>query len=435
MATRTISITVLGDSLSSTEGRCGALPPWPQLLEEQFDAVSVRAFAIPGIQAMQFKSSPRSARSYRVALATNPDVLAIMLGTNDANLGRALPRWPFNERGYRSAMTDIVRDFQTLATPPAHIFLLVPPPLWRDCVFGCMSMHAVNKQIPPILMSIASSMHCETINIYQRFRDLGINADVSCDGVHVKPWGQRIIMEGVLEKLRSAYQISAPTPPLPPAWPPPSPRLPPPSPPRPVTPDPTGPPPCPWYPPRLSSRLPPTNPPTLIPSSPRAKPLPPGAYWKGPETEQLGGNLRLLLGSHAVWEALCAGTLAASCVLALLRARRHARRDATSRKDANPRRTRSFCRNRRVRIQGGPSVAAQETHEDGNLQRLVSVDESLECCKVPLSRGRKQRQKRRATMVSFRKDRDKKHDMCEMHPLTPARPSSQSAVLVDNSDE
>ena len=72
-------ITVLGDSLSSTEGRCNAITPWPMLLQDGLgaSAFTVHGFAQPAISVRQYQGSEVWGR----AITTQPDVLAIMLGT------------------------------------------------------------------------------------------------------------------------------------------------------------------------------------------------------------------------------------------------------------------------------------------------------------------------------------------------------------------
>jgi len=72
-------ITVLGDSLSSTEGRCNAITPWPMLLQDSLGAgaFTVHGFAQPAISVRQYQGSEVWGR----AITTRPDVLAIMLGT------------------------------------------------------------------------------------------------------------------------------------------------------------------------------------------------------------------------------------------------------------------------------------------------------------------------------------------------------------------
>ena len=72
-------ITVLGDSLSSTEGRCNAITPWPMLLQDGLGAgaFTVHGFAQPAISVRQYQGSEVWGR----AVTTQPDVLAIMLGT------------------------------------------------------------------------------------------------------------------------------------------------------------------------------------------------------------------------------------------------------------------------------------------------------------------------------------------------------------------
>ena len=101
-------ITVLGDSLSSTEGRCNAITPWPMLLQDSLGAgaFTVHGFAQPAISVRQYQGSEVWSR----AVKTTPDVLAIMLGTNDGHRG-------FDGRDFRHKMTELVRTFPHVPMP------------------------------------------------------------------------------------------------------------------------------------------------------------------------------------------------------------------------------------------------------------------------------------------------------------------------------
>ena len=50
-------ISILGDSLSSTEGRCQAYRPWPMLLQDSLgtQAFTVHGFALPGVAASGYR--------------------------------------------------------------------------------------------------------------------------------------------------------------------------------------------------------------------------------------------------------------------------------------------------------------------------------------------------------------------------------------------
>ena len=189
-------LTVLGDSLSSVEGRCGAWLPWPLLLQETLGSRAVvHSFGLPGVRAQGFRSS----FALQPALDSQPDVLLIMLGTNDANGG-------LNEAGYLASMSALMHDFADHALASAtDVFLLSPPPLWRDCIFGCMSMSAINERLPLLLSQLARDSGAHFVNVYRRFRDLNVSSDVSCDGCHLYPRGQRLLMHAALEALQGRY--------------------------------------------------------------------------------------------------------------------------------------------------------------------------------------------------------------------------------------
>ena len=116
-------ITVLGDSLSSTEGRCNAFRPWPMLLQDSLgaDSVTVHGFAQPGISARLYQGSEVWSR----AVTTRPDVLAIMLGTNDGHRD-------FDGADFKRRVAALVGTFPRV--PMNRLLLISPLPLWKDGV-------------------------------------------------------------------------------------------------------------------------------------------------------------------------------------------------------------------------------------------------------------------------------------------------------------
>ena len=70
-----VRIAVLGDSLSSTEGRCQAYRPWPMLMQDSLGTgYVVHGFAMPGISAQGYRWNDNLLHR---ATSTDPDMLAI----------------------------------------------------------------------------------------------------------------------------------------------------------------------------------------------------------------------------------------------------------------------------------------------------------------------------------------------------------------------
>ena len=203
-------ITVLGDSLSSTEARCNAVFPWPMLLQDALgrEQFTVHGFALPGVHAQNYADTDVWTR----AITTTPDILAIMLGTNDGHDD-------FRGEKFRGWIQRLLAGFDM---PRGRVILIAPPPLWKDRVFTNMRKHVINDLIPPIVGDEAHKIGARFINMKARMLEAGFTSAISCDGCHLYPEGQTFMMQQVLDTVRSMMTPPpSPSPPSPPAPPPP----------------------------------------------------------------------------------------------------------------------------------------------------------------------------------------------------------------------
>merc|ERR1712217_311024 len=103
---------------------------------------------------------------YNAALASKPDIVTIMLGTNDAkhcNFDTLPTDWndpkcvgcPVQGHGhsYEADYLDMIRVFKALPTKP-KVFVAVPPPLFPPYPFN-MSSHVINEIYPILIRKIA----------------------------------------------------------------------------------------------------------------------------------------------------------------------------------------------------------------------------------------------------------------------------------------
>jgi len=104
--------------------------------------------------------------TFRAALQSEPDIVTIMLGTNDAkhcNFDTVPADWhdpkcvgcPVQGHGYsfESDYRDMIRMFKALPTKP-RVFVAVPPPLFPPNPFN-MSAHVINEVYPVLIREIA----------------------------------------------------------------------------------------------------------------------------------------------------------------------------------------------------------------------------------------------------------------------------------------
>lgn len=125
------------------------------------------------------------------AQMSDPDIVVIMLGTNDAK--------SFNWEGiqqnygdyYALDYVELIQTVQNFKTNP-KIYIMVPPPL-RDPYPFSMNATVINEIFPTLVRNIASVTNVEIIDIF----DALSGADYSCDGCHPSNDGIQLIAQTV----------------------------------------------------------------------------------------------------------------------------------------------------------------------------------------------------------------------------------------------
>jgi hypothetical protein len=120
--------------------------------------------------------------------AYNPDIVTIMLGTNDAHCNN----WPELSASYYQDYIDMVTVYQNLPSNPRVILMTIPPVATsaQNC-YG-PGVTDINAMIP----SIAAATGTEFVDIYTAIATSGYSQqELMIDGLHLTGLGQTIIAE------------------------------------------------------------------------------------------------------------------------------------------------------------------------------------------------------------------------------------------------
>jgi lysophospholipase L1-like esterase len=134
---------------------------------------------------------------YNPALASAPDVVIIMLGTNDS--------WPSNwvhKDNFVSDYLALIDAFAELPTNP-KIFICCPPPIWGR-PWG-LDGTVLKDQIIPLIGEVAELRDVEVIDLHSPLED---SSDLLPDGCHPNTEGARMIAEVVASAILGS--ISSP---------------------------------------------------------------------------------------------------------------------------------------------------------------------------------------------------------------------------------
>jgi lysophospholipase L1-like esterase len=185
--TRQIRVACVGDSITEGSGYPNKLN---LLLGSNY---TVRNFGVSGTEvALNLNKPYMNESKFQDALDFDPDIIVIMLGTNDAKLDVAQ-----NEQSFEADYTQLVNSFQELAGDE-QIFVVKSPPIFNNNANYSNTILA-NTVIPHI-DNLANQMNLPTIDIYDSLIN---HSDYFWDGVHPKSEGATIIASTVYNAITS----------------------------------------------------------------------------------------------------------------------------------------------------------------------------------------------------------------------------------------
>lgn len=127
---------------------------------------------------------------YHKSLSFHPDVVVLMLGTNDTKAAN----WCSKER-FLEDYKELVLSYQNLPSAPC-VYLMSPPPAFS--VNGSKVNFGINpcviKELRQYIQKFADNNHLHYIDIYSVFDD---NPELFSDGVHLNAKGTVLLAETV----------------------------------------------------------------------------------------------------------------------------------------------------------------------------------------------------------------------------------------------
>ena len=181
---RKIRLACVGDSLT------GCPDAWPVHLESPLGPQwEIRNFGLGGATALSFGDYPYATLKLPEVLAYQPDVVVILLGTNDSKPRHWYYRKEF-ERDYRK----LVADLQALPARP-RIWLCLPPPAFP----GQWGIDAGRiREMLPVIRRVARRQGVPVIDLHAALLD---HPEYFPDQIHPDVRGSRVIARHVYRAL------------------------------------------------------------------------------------------------------------------------------------------------------------------------------------------------------------------------------------------
>ena len=144
--------------------------------------------------------------AYKNALASQPDIVIIQLGTNDSKP----QNW--NEEQYIADYVEMAKTFMKLDSNP-QVYFMIPPPLYIEGICH-LQQSVINDTLPELIPKIAKKLGLSEHHIINNFEALG-GHDLSCpelmyDGIHPNDDGYAVIAQNVFKTITAPRQQKKP---------------------------------------------------------------------------------------------------------------------------------------------------------------------------------------------------------------------------------
>lgn len=190
-------IACVGDSLTYGWGIMGAFRKYayPAVLQEKLGSTyQVMNFGICDRTLRDGADRPyRNEKIYAASLASEPETVVIMLGTNDAKPGN------WNAEEYRNDLRSFVSVYRNLASRP-DVILMQPPRAFSVMgkTLDGIQNNVISGEMREIIGQIGLETGCTVIDLYALTEG---HREWFADGIHLNRLGTDAVAKAVLEVL------------------------------------------------------------------------------------------------------------------------------------------------------------------------------------------------------------------------------------------
>lgn len=185
-----IRVACVGDSITAGVGARGASYP-TQLGKMLGGKWEVRGFGVSGATLLKHGDKPyQNQRAFQDALKYNPDVVVIMLGTNDTKP----QNWKLKGE-FAADYKDLLGQFAKLPARP-HIFICRPVPVRGGGNYGIVD--AGVQAEAPLIDKIAAEEKVREIDMYAALKD---HLETLPDNVHPNAAGAGLMAKAACKAL------------------------------------------------------------------------------------------------------------------------------------------------------------------------------------------------------------------------------------------
>lgn len=176
-----IRVACVGDSITQGSG-------YPCRLQIMLGSnYIVRNFGVSGSTVSLNSTKPyMNQTAFQKAEAFNPQIVVIMLGTNDAN-----PQIAQSEENFEADYSQLIRSFEDLEGNQT-VWIVKSPPIFSEN--SSYNNTYLAETVLPQVDDVANQLDLPTVDIYSAF---GNHSDYFMDGVHPNADGASLIASNV----------------------------------------------------------------------------------------------------------------------------------------------------------------------------------------------------------------------------------------------
>lgn len=182
-------VACVGDSITEGAGvKDRKTESYPAQLGKLLgDKYTVENFGVGGTTLLTHGDNPyQKTGRFKAALDSKPDVVVIMLGTNDTKP----QNWKVKEQ-FVADYKNLVEQFANLPTHP-KIYLCLPPPVPGKGNYG-INEAALDEEMP-MIKDVAQAEHAQVIDVFDAFKD---HDNLLPDRVHPNAEGYALLARTV----------------------------------------------------------------------------------------------------------------------------------------------------------------------------------------------------------------------------------------------
>lgn len=156
-------VACVGDSITFGTGSSSPTSTYPAKLShylEHHHNYSVKNFGSKGTTVTKTGDFPYvNTSDYAAAFASNPSVVVILFGMNDAKIRN------WNQTLFVADYIDLIKRFQSISSKPV-IFICTPAPFYADSPAYGIQGNVVNRVLPQLIPMIANKTNANVIDIF-----------------------------------------------------------------------------------------------------------------------------------------------------------------------------------------------------------------------------------------------------------------------------